>query len=353
MKQFFLFLSILVFSNLNAQITIMSTDISPLNAMASQSTDDSPDASIVPGGSGDQNWDFEALADNGALEFKFVEPSTTPYFDQYSSANLAAEQDGNYFYFTQDDEFLTALGTYGDFQYSVFTVTAAVHVDPPQTILQFPATFGDSYSETVVVSAEDAASVIGLDGLFDSVRIERTIVRAIAIDAFGTLKTPLGTFESIRSTENESTTDVILGKQSGENWSVYQSQPTTESTVYNWWTKDGNFGFPMVRLQTDETGAVTSANWVTDFVSGAEETFDMQFGLYPNPATAGVVVEFPASFAGKLEVVDLNGRSIFQKSVLDPREVVSTQNFAPGSYVMVVRNEDGSLAAAKRFQVIR
>lgn len=350
MKQFFLFLTLFSFISSKAQITIINSDIQALGVVAYQTADEAPDASILPGADGELVWDFSALANNGALEYTFVEPGTTPYDDQYPSSNLAVEQANNYFYFLKNDQALQALGTYGDFNYQTFTVTASVKIDPPQTLLQFPATLGDSYTETIVQSAQAPGSAIGLP--YDSVRVERSVERSVAIDAYGMLTSPLGTFETIRSSENELTSDELWGLSFG-TWQLINAVPTVESTVFNWWTKDGNFGFPVVQLQTDDAGTVTGANWVTDFISGSEETFDLQFGLYPNPAAAEVFVEFPERFEGSLEVVSLSGQTVFQKEVSTPRERVSTQNFPPGSYAIVVREQDGSLAAAKRFLVAR
>lgn len=351
MKQLLLLLSFLPLSYLNAQITISSDDIKPLNVVAFQAEDDGPDASILPGGTGEQTWDFTALSDaDGTLEFSFVDPSTTPYTAEFPNSNIASVEDMNYFYLTQTDNELTLDGTFGDFEYNGFTVTTLAKITPPQTYLKFPATNGDSFTETIEQSAQGLGSDIGLP--FDSVRLVRTVVRTVTIDAYGMITTPLGTFEAIRSTENEVSSGELLALSAGV-WSSVQPLPSDEQNIYNWWTQDGNFGFPVVQLQTDDAGAVTGANWVTDFVSSSEEVFDLQFSLYPNPAPSEFVVEFPEFFNGSIEVVNLNGQTVLQKVVSNQKENITTDKMVSGSYILLVKNETGKMTAAKRFEVIK
>jgi hypothetical protein len=352
MKKIYSILSIVTFSIscLSAQITIFSDDIQPIGSIASQSADSDPDQSIQPGDTGEQTWDFSLLTNEGALEYSFIDPSTTPYFDLYPSSNVASAQANNYFYFTQDDSELAALGTYGDFNYQSFVVTAAVTIDPPQSLLRFPVALDDSFTQTIVQTAQAPGSSIGFP--YDSVRIERTVDRTVTIDAYGMMTTPLNTFETLRSTEVEFITDELFGLSFG-NWQSLATEPTQEFVVYNWWTKDGNFGFPVVQLQTNPVDGVTGANWVTDFVSDAEEAFDLEFSLYPNPAPSNVFVEFPEFFEGSLEVVNIHGQSVLSQAVSNSKEMVSTQNLLPGSYILVVRNVNGNMTAAKRFEVLR
>lgn len=350
MKQFYLLCCLFLSFSLNAQITITSADVKAEGATAFQTAVDSPDSSIDPGGTGQLNWDFSALTDDGSLEFVFTDPSTTPFFSDFPTSNLASVQGDNYFYFIQTDSELSATGTNGEFLYQGFAVKAEVYSDPPQTLIQFPATNGDSFSENITQTAQAEGSAIGLP--VDSARIVRQVNRTVTIDAYGSITTPLGTFECIRSTEHEVINDELFTLTGGV-WSSFQTFPESEQTLYNWWTKDGNFGFPVVQVQTDEAGTVTGANWVTDFVSDAEERFDLSFALYPNPASTELSVEFPELFSGSVEIVNMNGQVVWRQNVLNTKETFSISEVNPGPYALIVRDEKGGLEAAKRFEVVR
>lgn len=354
MKKLFTLISLACFaiSNLSAQITIISDDITPIGTEAFQTTDTLPDASIQPGGTGQQTWDFSALKSHGSLTFSFFESATTPYADLFPDANLAGVQGDNYFYFSQNQQELVALGTYGEFEYEDFLINTALYIDPPQSLLRFPTNLDDAYTETIVRSAQIEGSVI--DAPFDSVRIESTVNRSVVVDAYGELTSPLGTYNCLRTTEIEEIVDqVYVYSATTMIWTPLPAGNPYTNKVYNFWTNENDFVAPLVQLEEDEVLGIIQVNWLIGFASDAEERFDLEFGLYPNPAPNELFVDFPAQFEGNLEVMTMNGQMLHRQPVTSSKENISTDEFAPGTYLLVIRDERGGLAAAKQFQVVR
>ena len=357
MKKLFPTLAIacLAWASGHGQITIFADDVSPTDVEASLAFDLTPDPSLDPTGFGQVAWDFSALADDSVAVYKFVEPSGTPYASTFADANLASEQGDSYYYFKIDNNGLSALGLYGALVYDTYNVTTSIEVNPPQSILRFPAALNDGFTETVVRKAQVDKDATGDPNFpFDSVRFVSTVEREVSLDAYGSMTTPLGTFETIRSSEMETITDQIFVYSATTGiWSPLPAGSPYTNQSYSWWTNENNFGFPVVQVQYEPGDGVISASWVQDFVSGANERNLLQFSLYPNPAPHQLFVQLPEPFAGTLEVRNLHGLVMETQAIDGDWATVSTESFVNGSYVLVLRNEQGQLVGRKPFQVLR
>ncbi len=335
-----------------AQITIQANDVQPLGVFATQSKDTTLAASITPGGTGLQTWDFSALKAQTTDSLEFYEADQTAYASLFPSANLAATLDSfAVIYLEKNDDHIITLGTYGSLAFPPYIVTAAYKYNPPQTIIRFPMELNQAFTENVKATVQITGATIGLP--YDSVRAVTFTSRSVVVDAYGQLTTPIGVFEVLRSKEVETSIDSAYIQSSGIWFPLQGSAPKT-ITFHNWWSKENGFGFPVVQHKNSpDTG--NSALWLNEFVSSTHESKSyLRVNIWPNPTSNTLNVELPASFSGQMEVFDLNGRRLLAQSTADTsQESLNLQAFPVGSYVLILKNKKGKVAGFQRFEVVR
>jgi hypothetical protein len=337
---------------LHAQITINADDIDPIGVVAFQTTDFAPDASIQPGGTGMQTWDFTALKDSVTNKFTFVDPASTPHASLFPQANLAAVLGDTFLYFLKDNQKLQALGSYGTFSYEGFPITAKLELNPAQTIIQFPANFGGGYSETSRQNITVANFVPGAP--FDSLRAVTITDRVIEIDAFGTLTTSLGTFDVLRFTETDIVVDSTFGySESTMIWTPIADNGPDTLVNYNWWTNENDLAFPIVQYQLDLSDNEARVLWLKDFVSSTRAAVPaLQISLRPNPTAGQLFVQLEENLEGSLEVYDFNGRLVKTLPIQSDFIEINLQGQAAGTYLLVAKSSKGALKGFQRFEVI-
>ncbi len=354
MKKIFNLTTALLFSlsTLQAQITINADDIDPLGVVAYQTRDTMPDASIQPGGTGMQTWDFTALKDQAPNTFTFLTPGSTPHANLFPQANLAASLGDTFLYFLKDNQKLQALGSYGTFSYEGFPVTTKLELNPPQTIIQFPANFGGGFAETSRQIITVANFVPGAP--FDSLRAVTITDREIEIDAFGSLTTSLGTFEVLRFTETDIVVDSVYGYQDTTMiWTPITSSGPDTIINYNWWTNENNLAFPIVQYQLDVSGNDVEVLWLKDFVSGTKESAPaIRFTLYPNPSKGALYLQLEEQTEGKLEVYDFNGRLIKNSPINGAFVELNLTGHAAGTYLAVLKSNNGTVIGFELFDLL-
>ena len=335
----------------NAQITINASDVDPLGFFAIQSRDTTPDAAILPGGSGLQTWDFTALKDQAQDTLVFYEVQQTPYDTLFPGTNLAATLDSiAYVYFEKTNNYLKTPGSFGTLKYGPYTVSTTYRYTPSQTIIQFPLELNNSYTEVVKATIQIPGLEIGLP--FDSLRSVSFIERDVQVGAYGQMTTPIGTFETLRSTEVETSIDSLYIFNNGAWESQTGTNPST-ITSYNWWTNQNGLGFPLVQLEVNAAGDI-EATWLNSFVSSTHDskTF-LQVNISPNPTSYFLHIELPDGFNGRMEIYDLNGKRLLTSSASSGKETLDVQSLSTGSFVVILKDKKGNVAGFERFEVVR
>lgn len=345
-----LFLFALV--QLNAQITVNEEDVPVVYDVVIEAIDTVVDASITVGANGSTSWDYSALMAHDTVETFFVEIVNTPHAGTFPSSNLVAFQNGGtYTYFSKTSERLEVLGTSTSLDLDTDTLDLIIKYDNPATLIEFPCTYQTTFTDTSKFSIGLPGSILGIPAV-DSVAFGTTTYSTTEVDAFGELTTPLGTFDVIRlKTEDVSfdTTSFFFGGFS----TVEGDSIGILSTDYTFWASQNGINFPVATLNLDSTGIV-GVNWLFDFTSStqyATPTVDFQIG--PNPTSEFMNLELKEDFQGSMEIVDFNGKLVFQQPLNTYKTNITTAGFLPGQYVLVLKSENGQLAGFKRFQVIR
>jgi Secretion system C-terminal sorting domain len=336
-----------------SQITIQADDISLVGFSAVQSRDTFPDATIAPGGNGMQTWDFTGLKDQDRDSLQFYEASLVPFAGLFPGANVGATLDSfAYLFFDVNNDHIQTLGSYGTLEYGGFTVTANYVLNPPQTIIKFPMELNGAYTEVTRATIQITGDEIGQPS-YDSIRLVTNSLRSVMIDAFGQLTTPVGNYETLRSSEVEISQDSFYILNNSIWFGAVAGGPDT-TTIYNWWSNQNGLGFPVVQVEMGSNGLASQATWLNGFVSGTHspESF-VEIGISPNPASHFIHVNLPEGFLGKMKVYDMNGRQQMTANVNSTTEQLNLQQLVNGSFVLVLIDKNGKLAGFERFEVVR
>lgn len=354
MKKSFL-LNLLFFFTIGitySQITINSEDIIAIGFVADQTTDTLPDPSILEGGVGNINWDFTALNDQLAAQFIFFHPDSTPYAASFPNANLASEIEPDLFaYMVQDDEKIEVIGIEGFQEFAGFGVQGKITVTPGQSLIRFPATFGDQYQETVEQQGQVPGSDVGFPTI-DSIRITSTVKRNIEIDAYGTMETPSGIYNTIRSTETETTESIVENLNNGQWVPFFPLSPDTLIN-YSWWTIENGLAFPVVQLEYDPINETRQVVWLKELISSVKD-FELKANLYPNPATDFLNIEFKEEFSGKIEIYSFYGHRLYASNIQNAySEKINISEFNSGMYILLLRDKYNNPVGINKIEIVK
>jgi len=327
-----------------AQITVTNSNVASIGDVIVQNYDTIPSIS-VPATGASQSWDYSTgLVAHEEDTMAFLNPLWTTNASFFPTSNLAAEMDGNTIYLENDANGLRVIGMAGD----IFGTGTEkqIYINPADEILQFPATYNDSYTTNSVQRIMLLGSEIG-QPLVDSLIMMDYTTKIVSIDGYGTVVTPLGSFDAILVNETRNSTDSTWTYVSGLETLVDDGEGTEYTSSF--WTDDASAGFPLMDIRHDNAGNVEEVSWlkVSPFVS--VEEFENGFSLYPNPTAREINIQGDFENAS-IEIIDVTGRVIFNdsgKSGFYSRDVSSLSN---GYYLINVKDENGNSISVQKFE---
>jgi hypothetical protein len=265
-----------------------------------------------------------------------------------------------------------------------------VPLSSPRIDLQTPMTFGNTGTgnfgfqvalDPHVPAGTDIDSIItaleaGAGGLIaiDSIRVTFTTNRSTEVDAWGSLKTPTGTFDVLRLKKIDETNTILEIKISvfGIPNVLWQDpsdpnglgiDPSTLPFVgldtiitYEFW--DDKEQQPILKFLTDGNGTATYGQYARTATntSGIAQNYEVR--AFPNPATDNFTLEMNGLPNGeyRLKVYNIIGKEV--KSQLfnvegDTQINVATNNFDAGTYVYRIINNDNQSILTRRIVVVR
>lgn len=334
-------------------ITLTSVDIAYIGKEVKQATDSMPAATIVPGAAGTNlTWNFSNMAQHTVDTLVFTNPNWTAAASDFPSATVAvSESSGSTVYINNSFTSATILGIYTD---PGLGTPVPIKTTPPEILMNWPATYGSNFSQnfenkSTFYYGQDP----GIGFTIDSVRLKQTVTKIDSIDAWGSMTTPLGTYDVLRVKEWRHTIDSVdFYVQMFGGWvPAFQNEDTT--MMYQWWAN--NVGFPLVEVDVTITGdTVTEARWLKAIPSSTsinEQTVEVS--IYPNPATNSVTFETGLSGAAFITVYDAAGRRMESVSVKTKSTSVNTSSFAPGMYLYSITGVNGQELSRGNFNVVR
>ena len=322
---------LLLCGNLSAQIQITSADMPVIGDEITRYLDTLPD--FIPGGDGpDQFWDFSSAEQDIEQVNTFVDPATTADGDQFGSANLALTTDGdNYTFINNSTAQMTAEGFSGDpLGDGTFTVVAPF--DPVLPLHQFPRQHTSAFSGG---SGFDV-TVDGSDfGVYQG-RIKEVSTVYDTTDAYGTITTPVGTYDCIRSRSTTIRIDSVFAQLLEILPMAFVFEIVDTTITYAWHAVETKL--PVAELTVDSAGNAINFTWsaiepnstaIASAVSNADG-----LSLFPQPATDRVRISVGDMAFLIVTINDLDGRAMMRATRLTAGDLLDLSSLPAGVHVL-------------------
>lgn len=351
MKKLFSLLFLLpLFVSLNAQIVITYGDMPVAGTYVTQTTDTAPSSALPVFTAGANiNWDFSALNNQAPYSIGFLNPSTTPYYSSFPSANLCyLAPDSMFGYIEANPSYVVSLGA----RAVMDTLEIILQYDPDDTLYVFPYTFGTTFESHPVGAVKmfygDSVN-LGMGNVYiDSIRMTMRYDKNTVVDGWGNVTTPLGIYPALRSTRTEIDEQEIAVHY----MTMWIPVNTTKDTslIIEWSMK--NTGVPLITVTVDPAdSSYSSIDWLTVSPSfGFEETSHANgIYMYPNPATDEINVSFDAETPDMIIVSDIFGREVKTINTIAHAGVqLEISDLSSGVYFISAAN-NGRIYATGRF----
>ena len=266
-----------------------------------------------PGNAGPgETWDFGNYNGPTVATYSGVNPTGTPYVGQYPAADVCsyAPGPGQYEYLEDDNAATFLLGANSAQASLNFSANK-------QTILVFPFTYNDTWTDTYQAAGNNAGFPF-----------TRTGTITATADGFGTLITPHGTYTNVlriyyyQTYTDNFGTDLYDGEQSTWSWykeGVHYPIFSITDALYD--------GFPTISMGT-YNDAPTGLN---------EQTAAMPVSVYPTPAKDELFVEMGANHTvSKYEILDVTARTVLIGELTSQLNTIGVKDITAGHYLLKI-----------------
>lgn len=344
--------AVFTMNNLYSQITITQAEF-PFNTMNFNALSDTTNGKtgITPGNGGvNQTWNFSTYTVGIASTFTTDYSSLNPN-PNFPTANTTACTGTNYgggnimqncMYIDINSSGIYYLGGVLSFT-SATNQNSLTKYSPLIKMWSFPLTFLTSDSTSCIQTSETSYSPPpGYDSTFN----RRFIKRKFEADGWGTVITPLGTYNSLRVKITEIVySDSTWKHVVGTGWNFQSKSNPSTRVYYNWLSNVFN-----------ATVAVISPGvngWQYNFynpqtptgINAIENKNDVI--ISPNPASDNISIN-QIPFNSKIKIYDVSGKMIYNSVSKDNViETINTSDFSNGIYT--IRIENNSEIINKKF----
>ncbi|MDD2306796.1 MAG: T9SS type A sorting domain-containing protein [Prolixibacteraceae bacterium] len=339
----FYMLSLLLSAQLlNAQIVLNNNDLPKTgDAQISVMVDSIQSINILPGGKGENIfWDFSYLSGEESDAQKWVSATATTNYSKFPLAVLAINKACTkvHSHVTHTDIETCKNDFYIKNENGLFYYGSDVQEISKYSIPRpiFPILkYGDSIkneSRLIYYSSGYTQKVLHVTGYSKA-------------DAWGTIKTPKGTVNTIRIFTSETVYDSIY-----TDGSAILKSKTEGNYYYNWYTRE--LGFPVLQIskgilsQNSNYQTVEYASKLTSVITGIEEVPENQkfVTVYPNPFNDKATLKIHPDFNGEkytLLIFDIYGRIILKKEDnIESEVVIERRNMKTGTYFYQLLNKE-------------
>ncbi len=333
-----LFLSFVAMTTqLSAQITITSADAPRASYYTVEAEMDSTDAANLAIGTAGTNrtWNFAAVrraagSTDNTTYLRAVN-AQMPLIARFPTATHAIVTGTSADYFQVTTTMFAVLGSADG------TVGEYSRNSKPQRNMVYPATYNTTFNDTFKLYQYDA-STMTIDSSI-SARSSNTV------DAWGSVTTPLGTFNAVRVTQLQNVT---------------VSGFAVVGTVQSWWVN--GYATPILQRQSISAPALgineTGGTYLVRRTVATEEWGATVANAYPNPTMKGVTLDFSVEKAQQIafQVTNLLGQTVVSEqpnffSQGNHSQYISLDGLANGLYMLNVLNGKNEIISAKKIMI--
>ncbi len=240
----------------NAQITILSTDLPTAPRVLNNAVDTVPVGFSAGPKGANQTWNFAGLVQDIAETSTHAVPSSTPLGSNYpGTTNAVTPDNANYGYFTNSSSAFNCKGLAGDLLGTGTPIS--VQFSPTFDLYRFPTQFGGAFSSNYgFVQSANNVTVPGSPIPVYQVRVTFTSTFFDSIDGWGTVITPVGSYNSLRQERIEQSRTLIEFKLTAISpWSTADDIRDT-TTTYTWLAKESKG--PVLTIAYNSTSGAIS-----------------------------------------------------------------------------------------------
>ncbi len=337
-----------------AQITVTTADIASPTKVIYQANDTMPTVSVGSFGTS-QTWNMSALNTHSTDTMTFISYAWAPN-SNFSTSNLVAKQgwQNAYVYLTNNASGLTVQGSSGSQDFGAGPVTINQINSPSEILMNFPGTYLTAFTNNYMTNTP--AFYFGIDPgigfVIDSVRQHSEVKKTVLVDGWGSLTTPLGTYNVLRAEETivrYDTTDAYLFG----TWNDAILTSADSTTGYSWWAN--GVGFPLVSIKLDSLSNIKQTQWLQALpaVGINEQSNATTVLVYPNPAQNQINFTVESSKVGAIQVMDITGRMIDYIVVSNDNVAINTSLFANGVYSYALVGKDNVILNRGKFTIAK
>jgi hypothetical protein len=338
-KLFTLVFACSLFFAAQAQITLTQSDMALPLTQYVEYNDTLP--TVLPGSAGaNQTWTFTSMANHTTDTIIFTKPEWTTYGSVYPTSNLCMMKmntDTSYMYLNLNSDSLNLVGQAGKFMGSATDII--VPLNPTQKIVDLPSTYQDGFTNT---SSFTVTQYYGQSNV-DSIRVKDVTVTESIFDAWGSVTTGIGTFNSLRAKVTQVSTDSVWVLMFS-NWidmtGSYGGVDTTKR--YGWWTN--GLGYMILEMNVDPvTDSVLGVTYLSALPEpGGLALYEKNDAIivYPNPASESVTISSPEP-AAVIEVYSTAGQLMKSAVSNNMTSQINISDLPSGSYIIRISGNNG------------
>lgn len=353
MKTFLISLLVLTCSIGIGQITITSSDFAQGGDTAMVSISDETSLDLVTTGA-DVTWDFstiniyyqvidtfhdvsqadfvyQAVFNNGFTnpdyESDWYKPWDAPGLDQLGTFGIQIQELNQFTAVLSDKVQNTGVG------FKIQGNDVPAEMDTIDVQFELPMDYSDTWSNSSFIEVD-------MNPFFDAI-YRRYQWRDAAVDGWGTLITPWGSFDALRVRTEFTSIDSAYSGQFG-TWFELSAPDLVE---YHWFTNGQKM--PVFSVITDFSGGsevIIDVRFKDKFrnIVSVEEN-EIQVNMYPNPATDLVVIS-TINPIDQIEIYDLTGKLVLKDSPIGNNYQLDISGWSEGVYVLNVYTNEGKTA---------
>ena len=306
-----------------------------------------------PGPSGaDVEWDFSTLSSSYQLQWHATAPATTGFQDSFPNATIAftipadasaGVIEDTYAFYEEEGTNFRYLGSTlstdfsGETQISYFTLNEDAD-DLYSFLLSFGQSSSDAVAGTNTINADDNTFVT-----------QRTGTTTTEVDAYGTLHTPMGTFENtLRVKRTEDLSDDFSGIST-----------TQEIVRYDWLSPNHKYIlFHMEEIiirdflgneQSRSTQTYYSEPAIINSIDDERLTAPQELHVYPNPTADWLYFDLPLTDLASeltLYIISADGRTMLQAPITAEKRELPVTALPTGQYWLEIRSTAGMIYRA-------
>ncbi len=336
MKKILLTLSAMILSiGAFSQITVESSDLVELYDEFDQARDTSV-TGITPGAAGaNQTYNMAGLSAHHISQITVTNPVWTDSGYAFPTSTLAsriinASNDTTWLYMTKNSNGLWIDGLVGELGLAGAGISGVLlKNDDPELYVSLPLNYMDTYSDDAKIDVTMPDVTVG-GTTYDSARAVQYHDRSYVVDGWGTITTPLGTFDVLRQRVVDYEKDTVWVYQFPLGW--IQALTIEDSTFsYQYWTDNPSAGFPVVELTVDHLDNVEEANWLmTNPTATSVKENALSFSIYPNPVQDRMKIT-TSNAIDRISVTDITGKVVLTRQQIESG-YVNTSSLKSGVY---------------------